>query len=331
MNDAAPLGFAIPTYRRPELLDRALESIVPEARALDAPIYIPDDSCDRTNVSVIGKWQQSYPLLIHEINARNLGIDRNIDKAVVGCPATYVHVIGEDDVIFPGFGARVMSIVRGQAPGHIVCSYLYLSNDYRQITGWPLIPADALAASLRQLLPRYGWALGFIGANVFRRDRFATCGVDGFGTYFHHIIRLTSYLEPDELLGFVAEPLVGNRADDETTATWSGDRLNVVFGLEKSFVSAMKGRYSPAEIDQTVAAARDCLGYAQSGRLLYWGALAERSGTGAKYWETLKQLIPRSRYDRIRSVPAGLYAPLLGLVPLVRRTTRLVRRLRKGR
>jgi glycosyltransferase involved in cell wall biosynthesis len=128
MNDAAPLGFAIPTYRRPELLDRALQSIVPQAQALDAPIYIPDDSCDRTNVTVIGKWQQSYPRLIHEINERNLGIDRNIDKAVVGCPATYVHVIGEDDVIFPGFGAKVMSIIRGQAPGHIVCSYLYLSN-----------------------------------------------------------------------------------------------------------------------------------------------------------------------------------------------------------
>jgi len=330
MNDAAPLGFAIPTYRRPELLDRALQSIVPQARALDAPIYIPDDSCDQTNVTVIGKWRQSYPLLTHEINERNLGIDRNIDKAIVGCPATYVHVIGEDDVIFPGFAARVMSIIRAQAPGHIVCSYVYLSNDYRQITGLPLIPPDASAASPKDLLPRYGWALGFIGANVFRRERFASCGVDGFGTYFHHIVRLTTYLEPTEPLGFVAEPLVGNRADDETTATWSGDRLNVVFGLEKAFVSAMAGRYSQAQIDQTVAAARNCLGYAQSARLLYWGVLAERSGRGAEYWETLKQLIPRSRYDRIRSVPAGLYTPLLLLVPLVRRTTRFVRRLRKG-
>ena len=155
--------------------------------------------------------------------------------------------------IFPGFGAKVMSIIRGQAPGHIVCSYLYLSNDYRQITGRPLIPADAPAASLRRLLPHYGWALGFIGANVFCRERFATCGVDGFGTYFHphRSIDLLSP-EPDELLlGFVAEPLVGNRADDETTATWSGDRLNVVFGLEKSFIAAMKGRYSQAEIDQS--------------------------------------------------------------------------------
>ena len=69
MNDAAPLGIRrIPTYRRPELLDRALQSIVPQAQALDAPIYIPDDSCDRTNVTVIGKWQQSYPRLIHEIS-----------------------------------------------------------------------------------------------------------------------------------------------------------------------------------------------------------------------------------------------------------------------
>jgi glycosyltransferase involved in cell wall biosynthesis len=327
MHAIAPLGFAIPAYRRPELLDRALASIVPQARALDAPIYIPDDSCDQTNVAVIAKWRQAFPRVIHEINERNLGIDRNIDKAIVGCPATYVHVVGDDDVIFPGFAARVMSIIRGQAPGHIVCSYLYLSNDYRQITGQALIPPDAPATSLRQFLPAYGWALGFIGANVFRRERFATCGVDGFGTYFHHVVRLTSYLEPAEPLGFVAEPLVGNRADDESTATWSGDRLNVVFGLEKAFMSAMKGRYSQAEIDQTVAAARRCLGYAQSVRLLYWGALAERSGAGEQYWETLKLLLPRSRYERIRWVPAALYAPLLKLVPLARRTKRFARRL----
>lgn len=330
MYETAPLGFAIPAYRRPELLDRALASIVPQARELNAPIYIPDDSCDQTNAGVIAKWRQVFPHVIHEINERNLGIDRNIDKAIVGCPATYVHVIGDDDVIFPGFGARVMSIIRDQAPGHIVCSYVYLTNDYRQITGQALIPPEASAASLRQFLPGYGWALGFIGANVFRRERFATCGVDGFGTYFHHLIRLTSYLDPDEPLGFVGEPLIGNRADDETTATWSGDRLNVVFGLEKAFMSAMQGRYSPAEIGQTVAAARHCLGYAQSIRLLYWGALAERSGSGGEYWETLQRLLPRSRYERLRSVPAALYAPLLKLVPLARRTKRFMSRL-KGR
>jgi glycosyltransferase involved in cell wall biosynthesis len=328
MNQTAPLGFAIPAYRRPDLLDRALQSIVPQARALEAPIYIPDDSCDQTNVAVLEKWRQGYPLLVHEINQRNLGIDRNIDKAIVGCPATYVHVIGDDDVIYPGFGARVLSIIRDEAPGHIVCSYLYLSNDYRQITGRGLIPPDAPAASLRQFLPRYGWALGFIGANVFHRERFASCGVDGFGTYFHHIVRLTTYLEPDEPLGFVAEPLVGNRADDESTATWSGDRLNVVFGLEKAFISAMRARYSQAEIDQTVHAARRCQGYAQSWRLLYWGALAERSGVGRKYWETLERLIPRSRYERIRSVPAAFYGPLFELVPLVRRAKRFLVRSR---
>jgi glycosyltransferase involved in cell wall biosynthesis len=323
MIDISPLGFAIPTYRRPEHLDLALQSIVPQARPLGAPIYIPDNSCDQTNAMVVGKWKDAYPHIIHEINGENIGIDRNVDRAIVRCPATYVHVIGDDDVILPGFAARVMAIISDAAPGHIVCSYLYLSNNYRA-RGRAIIPSDAPASTMRTLLPHYGWTLGFIGAHVFRRDRYATGSVDGFGTYFHHLIRLIQYISPDEPLGFVREPLVGNRADDESTATWSGDRLAVVFGLEKAFAIAMRDRYSEAEIDQTVAATRRGSGYAQFFRLLYWAALAERSGEGQRFWDSLAQLVPSARYERLHSIPHIFYAPLRQLIPLVRRTKRYV-------
>jgi len=322
MNDVAPLGFAIPTYRRPAHLDLALESIVPQARPLNAPIYIPDNSCDQTNAAVIGKWRAVYPHIIHEVNEENLGIDRNVDRAIIRCPATYVHVIGDDDVILPGFATRVMAVISGMTPAHLICSYMYLSNDYRPITGRAIIPAQAPASSLRALLPVYGWTLGFIGAHVFRRDRFAAGAVDGFGTYFHHLIRLIRYLRPDEPLGFVAEPLIGNRADDEFTATWSGDRLAVVFGLEKAFAIAMRDGYSTAEIDRTVATTRRSIGYLQFFRLLYWAALAERSGDGGRFWDSLSRLVPRTLYNRLRSVPQILYAPLLELIPIARRTKR---------
>lgn len=322
LHDRASLGFAIPTYRRPALLDLALQSIVPQARALDAPIYIPDNSCDQTNVAVVSKWQADYPNIVHEINAENLGIDRNVDKAIVRCPAAYVHVIGDDDLIFPGFAPRVMQIIADQAPGHIVCSYMYLANNHRPISGAAVIPAGGPASPMRALLPHYGWALGFIGAHVFHRERFASCGVDGFGTYFHHLVRLIRYLDPDEPLGFVAEPLVGNRADDETTATWSGDRLAVVFGMEKALAIAMSARYSQAEIDLAIAVSRRRLGYAQFIRLLHGAALAERSGNGERYWEALAQLVPRSRYQLLRAVPKVFYAPLLELFPAARRAKR---------
>ena len=327
MNNLARLGFAIPAYRRPENLDVALQSIVPQAAALDAPIYIADDSCDQTNVAVVAKWSERYPRVIHEINEKNLGIDRNIDRAIVRCPADYVHVIGDDDVIFPGFAERVIAVIGAGAPAHIVCSYLYVYNDYRVISGQALIPPQKPGLSLRTLLPTYGWALGFIGSHVFNRNRFAACDVDGYGTYFHHLVRLIHYVAPDEPLGFVEQPLVGNRADDEFTATWSGDRLRVVFGLEQAFEAAMRGTYSEAEVRETVASARRHLGYTEFFRLLYWAALAERSGEGGQYWNVLAQLVPRSRYRCLRAVPKALHRPLLGLIPVARRTKRYVRRL----
>jgi hypothetical protein len=199
-----------------------------------------------------------------------------------------------------------------------------LSNDYQAITGRAIIPSFASGISLRAFLPAYGWTLGFIGAHVFRRDRFAACEADGFGTYFHHLMRLLRYVHPDDPLGFIAPPLVGNRADDESTASWSGDRLAVVFGLEKVFSTAMRDSYSKEEIEQTVNATRRSLGYRQFFRLLYWAALAERAGDGRRYWDALARLVPRGRYARLRSVPQILYPPLMGLIPIARRTKRYV-------
>ena len=328
LNDLPPLGFAIPAYRRPAHLDLALQSIVPQARELNAPIYIPDDSCDQTNAAVVARWKNGYPNIIHDINEHNLGIDRNIDRAIVGCPAKYVHVIGDDDIILPGFAGRVMQIITRAKPGHIVCSYMYVANDYRVIDGKGVIPAHGSGSSLRKLLPRYGWALGFIGAHVFCRDRFVSCAVEGFGTYFHHLIRLIQYMAPDEELGLVEEPLVGNRADDESTPTWSRQRLAVVFGLEKAFTIGMRDRYSESEIEVAIGSARRNLGYAQFFRLLYWAALAERSGDGARYWESLARVVPRARYKRLHSVPKILYAPLRELVAIARLTKRYVRDLK---
>lgn len=328
MDAVAPLGFAVPVYRRPDNLDVALASLVPAARAIEAPIYIPDDSCDATNVAVIEKWQRSYAGIIHEINPRNLGIDRNIDKAIAKCPADYVHVMGEDDVVLPGFTEAVMRVIRAAAPGHIVCSYVYLSNDYGLLSARPVIPPLPAPVSLRTLLPENGWALGFIGAHVFRRDRYTLCDRDGFGTYFNHVVRIVSYLSPDEPLGYVDAPLVGNRADDESTASWSGSRIDVVFGLEGALASAMRGRYTDAEVRRTIAACRRRLGYQQFFRLLYWAALVESTGDRSAFWTSLSRYVSRPRYLTLRAVPRLAYGPLRALIPQVRRAKRYARRLR---
>ena len=325
MQDIAPLGFGIPTYRRPELLDRAIQSIVEQVRDTSTPIYISDNSCDETNKAVVGKWLRTHANIIHQVNEVNVGIDRNVERAIERCPATYVHVIGDDDIIFPGFVTRVMQAIHG-APPHVICSYLYLLNDYRITTGIPIIPTYGEKTSLRTFLPRHGWTLGFIGAHVFNRALFSAGTASGYGSYFHHIIRLVGYLEPDEPVGFVAEALVGNRVDDESTPSWSADRLNVVFGLEKALVGAMAGRYKAEEVARTVEATRKFLGYTQFFRLLYWAALAEKTGNGERYWQDLKGLIEPIRYRRLRSMPRFLDESLTSLIPHVRRLKRSIRR-----
>ncbi len=325
MTEIPLLGFAIPAYRRPANLNLALESLVQQARRHACPIYIVDDSCDETNRAVVARWKSSYDNIVHEINESNLGIDRNINKAITQCPAQYVHVIGDDDVVGDGFADEAVSIIRAASPSHIVCSYHYLSNLYVPLAGHAVVPKQTMPLSLRRFLPEYGWTMGFIGAHIFNTAKFASGQLDGFGTYFHHIVRMIGYLDPDEAIGFIEHPYVGNRADDESTATWSGDRLKVVFGIEQAFRDAMQGRYLNAEILNTIAASREHLGYTQFYRLLYWGALAERSGDGAKYWSTLETLVSQELFRSIRSFPRVLYTPLLKSIPWVRRTKRYLR------
>lgn len=321
------LGFAIPAYRRPHLLDIALASVVPQAVPLGAPIYIPDNCEGRLNVAVVEKWRRIHPLIIHEINPENIGIDRNVDRAISRCPAAYVHVIGDDDVIYPGFADAVTKVLLRDRPRHLVCSYVYLTNDYAPISGRPLVPATADTDSVRRFVTSYGWAMGFIGCHVFHRPTYAGESFSAFGSYFHHVGRLLRYLSPDEPLPFIPQPLVGNRADDESTPTWSADRLAVMFGLENVMATAMNGRYETAEIEEAVLNARLRLGYAQSARLLYWGALAHRNGSGRAYWEALQRFMPGPSARLLASVPAAFYAPLIQLIPLVRGLKRLSYRL----
>jgi hypothetical protein len=181
---------------------------------------------------------------------------------------------------------------------------------------------------LRRFLPQHGWTLGFIGAHVFHRERYSRCGSEGFGTFFNHLVRIVSYLSPDEPLGYIGAPVVGNRADDESSATWSSSRLDVVFGLERVFALHMRGRYSAAEVAQTVAACRRHLGYTQFFRLLYWAALVEGSGDHQGFWKSLSGYVSRPRYLALRAVPRLAYGPLRAMIPGVRRAKRFARRLR---
>lgn len=322
----ARLGFAIPTYRRSALLDLALGSMVPQARSIAAPIFISDNSCDETNVAVVNRWKDVYPLITHHINSENIGIDRNVHQAITQCPAEYVHVIGDDDILLPHFASTVLASLVDSSPGHVICSYIYLTNDYRPITGKPVIPSDAKAHTMHSFVIEYGWTLGFIGAHVFNRMRFQSGSLVGFGTYFHHLLRLLEYLDPNEPIGFVGEALVGNRADDESTATWSADRLAVVFGLETAIAGGMTRSYDPGEIRASIDAARRGSGYTQYFRLLYWGALADAAGNGPKYWQSLEPRLPSTMYGRLRAVPRFVYPLITTIIPLARRTKRFLKR-----
>lgn len=316
------LGFSIPVYNRPDLLDIALGSIVKEASIFNAPIYIPDNSCSDINKSIIEKWKCIYNNIIHELNSENIGIDGNVQKAIVNCPSKYVLVIGDDDIIFEGLYTKVLEKINKYKPLHIFINYKYLDNNYNAISNKSLFEETTEEMVFKSFLIKNGWCMGFIGCNIFNRDLYSRCSESEIGSYFNHVAKILSYINPSDRVICIRDILVGNRADDETTATWGGNRIVVLFGLERVFKKYLNGKLSEFEINLTVNKTRKILGYDQLFRLIYWGSLSINPN---EYWDTVYSLLPQKKILFLKKYHYNFYYLIQKIFPLARKIKRKIK------
>ena len=76
------LGICIPTYKRPDFLERCVMSAIKSADSRPSKIFISDDSCSNTNDFVIDKLTSLYNFIVINRNQNNQGIDQNIQTVV---------------------------------------------------------------------------------------------------------------------------------------------------------------------------------------------------------------------------------------------------------
>lgn len=229
------LAVCIPTYKRPDLLERSIRSVIRAGRDFETPIVVTDDSTDETNVPVIRRMQSEYPHIHHHRNDRNLGIDGNIVESMNQCPARYGWWLGEDDLLTPTAIRQVRQILEGaDPPEFLFVNYSAVNEDYTRILkrrAIPLIRDATMEASA--FLARYGWAAGFIGACVINRLAWGRIDVTPYiGTWFAHVGGIFSAVV-GRAVGIVAEPLVWNRTGSAGVFTWTGSMLDVLDGWRR--------------------------------------------------------------------------------------------------
>jgi glycosyltransferase involved in cell wall biosynthesis len=93
----------VPTYKRPEMLRRAIQSLVNQSHS-NFEAFIFDDSIDGEAQSIVSSFSDGR--LLYQRNATNLGCAKSLDKSFSTRPygdAEFLFVLEDDNVLLPTF------------------------------------------------------------------------------------------------------------------------------------------------------------------------------------------------------------------------------------
>ncbi|GAA2080074.1 hypothetical protein GCM10009840_14270 [Pseudolysinimonas kribbensis] len=178
----------LPFYGRPDHLRLAVESVLAQTDP-DWRLTVVDD---RYPDEAPGEWVRSLgdPRIEYVRNEQNLGVSRNYIECVSRMEGEFSMLFGCDDIMLPGFVARVTELLREHPDAAIVQP------------GVEVIDSDG---SVYLPLPdRLKWMLRFrgTGARVYAGEELAASLLRGNWTYFPSLVWRVSELrrygfEPD--------------------------------------------------------------------------------------------------------------------------------------
>jgi glycosyltransferase involved in cell wall biosynthesis len=98
---SAPLVTVfIPTYKRPELLSRAMESVLNQTYA-SLRLCIYDNASGDETASVVARYAKKDPRVKYHCHEKNIGHAANFDYGLMHVDTPFFLTLSDDDVIFP--------------------------------------------------------------------------------------------------------------------------------------------------------------------------------------------------------------------------------------
>jgi len=93
--------IGVPTYKRPEMLEEALQSLVSQTQV---PRIIVHDNCEMGSAAAVC---QKFPQVHYRKNHQNLGAMGNFISLARACNTKYFGWLQDDDVLFPNYVEEV--------------------------------------------------------------------------------------------------------------------------------------------------------------------------------------------------------------------------------
>lgn len=97
----------IPTYRRPEILGRAIESVLAQSYG-DFKVVVYDNASQDGTESVVMDYANRDARVFYHKNPENLGPVRNMIQGVNAVETPYYSLLNDDDFLLPGFFERAV-------------------------------------------------------------------------------------------------------------------------------------------------------------------------------------------------------------------------------
>lgn len=108
MNVSAQITTIIPTYRRPQKLDRAIRSVLAQSYR-NFEVHVFDNASGDATRDIVNGIAAKDSRVKYFCQPKNVGFVRNFSSGMLSARTTFVNLLGDDDLLLPNFFADAMN------------------------------------------------------------------------------------------------------------------------------------------------------------------------------------------------------------------------------
>lgn len=221
------LSICIPTYNFGEFIGDTLRSIISQASDKVEIVVVDGASSDNTE-QIVHEIKEYFPLLIYHRRDNNMGIDRDLAKAMDLARGEYCWLMSSDDVLKPGaidrilyeikFGHDIYLCNRTECDRnlHPVKDGSWLAREFGDHVFAPSIKAELIGYfNASQSL---GALFSYISSIIVNRKKWDEIKYDEIftGSNYAHVFRLFSIIKNGGVLKYIKDGLVFCRRDNDS-------------------------------------------------------------------------------------------------------------------
>jgi glycosyltransferase involved in cell wall biosynthesis len=131
-SDVHPLiSVAIPTFRRPDTVRRAIESVLQQEYSDWEMVISDDEGPEGVTWNILSEYARSDPRIRVVENNRGQGQVENTNNAMLACRGHWIKVLHDDDWLAPGSLARFAELARTYPTAAFMTSTSHLVQNGR--------------------------------------------------------------------------------------------------------------------------------------------------------------------------------------------------------